>query len=156
MPKADIDCLRELFDLKGFDPVKETVAMLKPIYGRNDALRALRKTLHQVLIQWMSCRQLYAEPEFYCVHERDEVTNGNAYQRAAEHNGVAARNRQIPQHSAASICQRQYAVSIACPRRSHQRNGTQEYGIGIASPFGRQGRTMQGGLQQFSAHRHPA
>ena len=59
VPKADIDCLRQLPDFKDFDPVKETLTMLKPIYGLKDAPRAWRKKLHQVLVQWLSCRQLY-------------------------------------------------------------------------------------------------
>ena len=42
-------------------------------------------TFHQVLIQWVSCRQYHAEPEFYCVHQRDEVEDEHAYRRAQQH-----------------------------------------------------------------------
>ena len=40
VPRVDIGCLRELLDLKDFYPVKETLAMLKFIYGLTDAPRA--------------------------------------------------------------------------------------------------------------------
>ena len=42
--------------------------------------------MHQVLIQWMSCRQLYTEPELYCVHKEDLVTEPDILTRAREHN----------------------------------------------------------------------
>ena len=46
----------------------------------------MRKQLHRVLTQWMSCRQLYAEPEFYCVHKDDARCLENTIERAVEHN----------------------------------------------------------------------
>ena len=86
VPKADVYCLRALFDFNDLDPVEETLVMLKPIYGLKDAPRAWRKTLHQVLVPWMSCRQLYAGPGLYCVHKDDARCRENIYQRAQEHN----------------------------------------------------------------------
>ena len=68
VPKVDIECFSQLFDFKYFDPVNEALAMLKPMYGLKDAPRAWRKTLHQVFVQWRSCRQFYIDPEFYCFH----------------------------------------------------------------------------------------
>ena len=44
------------------------------------------KQMHQILIQWLSRRQLYSEPELYCVHRKDEVEQQNIYKRAQEHN----------------------------------------------------------------------
>ena len=55
-PETDIDCLKQLQNVKDYDPAKEALTMLKPIYGLKDAPGAWRKTLHQVLVQWMSCR----------------------------------------------------------------------------------------------------
>ena len=57
VPQADLERLRALLGFKDFDPVNETLAMLKPIYTLKDVPRAWREKLHQVLIQWMSCRQ---------------------------------------------------------------------------------------------------
>ena len=85
-PRADIDSLRELPDLQDFDPVNETLAMLKRIYVLKVAPRAWQKKLHQVFVWWMSCRQLHAEPEFYCVHQNDARCQENTIQRAVEHN----------------------------------------------------------------------
>ena len=59
--------------------------MLKPICGLNDAPRAWREKLHEVLIGWVSCRQLYSDPELYCVHRRDDVGGGNVLERARQH-----------------------------------------------------------------------
>ena len=70
VPRADLECLREIPAFKDYDPVRETLYMIKPIYGLKDAPRAWRKKFHEVLKQWMSCRQLYSEPELYCVHEQ--------------------------------------------------------------------------------------
>ena len=55
VPNVDIECLRQLLVFKDFDPVKEALTMLKPIYGLKDAPRAWRNKLHQVLVQWLSC-----------------------------------------------------------------------------------------------------
>ena len=86
VPKADIECLRQMLDFKDFDPKYETLTMLKPIYGLKDAPRAWRKKFLQVLMQWMSCRQLYTEPELYCVHREDLVIETDILIRAKEHN----------------------------------------------------------------------
>ena len=83
--KANVGCRCLLPDFKDFDPAKETLTMLKPIHELKDAPRAWRKNLHQVLVQWLSRRKSYPEPEFYCVHGDDEVTNKQVYQRALEH-----------------------------------------------------------------------
>ena len=60
--------------------------MLKPVYGLKDAPRAWRKNLHEVLVGWMSCRQLCSEPELYCVHRSDEKIGDNLIERARQHN----------------------------------------------------------------------
>ena len=86
VPKADLDCLRQLPDFKDLDPQLEALIMLKQIYGLKGAPRAWRKTLHQVLIQWLSCRQLYPGPGLYCVHRKDEVEQDNIDERARQHN----------------------------------------------------------------------
>ena len=57
LPKVDIECLRQLFDFNDFDLVNEALTMLTPIYGLKDAPRAWRTKLHQVFVQWLSCRQ---------------------------------------------------------------------------------------------------
>ena len=85
MPKADLECLRTIKGFENFDPSKETLYMIKPIYGLKDAPRAWRKKFHQVLIQWMSCRQLYSEPELYCVHDKNQIVDHNPITRAIEH-----------------------------------------------------------------------
>ena len=86
VPKVDIECLRQLPDFKDFDPAKEALTMLKPIYGLKDALRAWRKKFHQVFVQWLSCRQFYIEPECYYVHKKDLVIEPSILVRAKEHN----------------------------------------------------------------------
>ena len=63
MLMEDHECLRRLLDVNDFDPVKEILAMTKPIYGLKDAPRAWRKKLHQVVIQWLSRRQFYFAPK---------------------------------------------------------------------------------------------
>ena len=80
--------MRALLDFNDFDPVEETLAMLKPMYWLTDAPRACRKKLHQSLIRWKGCRQLYAEPEFCCVHGGDVRCRENTIQRAVDHNEV--------------------------------------------------------------------
>ena len=84
-PKAGNKCLRFLLDFKDFDPAKEEWTMLEPIYGLNGALRAWRKKLHQVLVQWLSCRQLYIEPELTCVHRKRLAEEPDIITRATEH-----------------------------------------------------------------------
>ena len=76
--------LKALFHLKHFD--QEILTVLTPIGGLTDVFRAWRKELHQLLAQWVSYRKLYAEPELYCVHRRDPITETNVYQRASQHN----------------------------------------------------------------------
>ena len=51
VPRADLVCLKELPDFKDFAPARETLTMLKPIDGFNDAPRAWRKKPHQALTQ---------------------------------------------------------------------------------------------------------
>ena len=86
MPTADLGCLRQLFDFWDFGLAKETVIMLKPVYVLKGAPRAWRKKLHQVLVQWLSCRQFYSEPELYCVHRQNGVNKQNTHERAQQHN----------------------------------------------------------------------
>ena len=45
----DVALLRLTPGFEDFDPKRETISMVKPIYGVNDAPRAWRKRLHQVL-----------------------------------------------------------------------------------------------------------
>ena len=84
-PKVDIEGLREFPDFRDFEPVKETLTMLKPIDGLKDAPRAWRKKLHQVLVQWLSLRQFYIEPALYCVHKKDLAIEPDILTRAKEH-----------------------------------------------------------------------
>lgn len=44
VPKADLECLRQLPDFDDLNPHTETFIMLKPIHGLKDAPRAWRKT----------------------------------------------------------------------------------------------------------------
>lgn len=60
--------------------------MLKPIYGLKGAPRAWQKELHQILERWEICQQLYAEPEFYCVHPRQPKRIRDPIGRAQAHN----------------------------------------------------------------------
>ena len=62
VPKADLDCLKQICVFEKFNPAIEILTMLKPIYGQKAFPRAWRKKLHQVLVGWLQCRQLYAEP----------------------------------------------------------------------------------------------
>ena len=71
IPHNDLEILRQILAFKGYDPLQECLNMIKPVYGLKDAPRAWRKKLHQVLIAWMSCRQLDAEPELHCVHGKE-------------------------------------------------------------------------------------
>ena len=43
-PKVDIECLRQLSDFKGYDLAKETLTMLKPMYGLNLPLKHCMKS----------------------------------------------------------------------------------------------------------------
>ena len=85
VPNADVECLRQLLDFKDFDPVKNILTMLKSNYGLKGVLRARRMESHQVLIQWLSRRQVYSEPGLYCVYKKDEWCHESIYQRAPEH-----------------------------------------------------------------------
>ena len=106
--KADIECVRQLLDFRDFDPVKESLTMLKPIYWLKDAPRAWRKKLHQVLVQWLPCRHMYiyiyiyAEPEFYCFHRKYVAEGPDIIIRAKEHD-EEQRDRPHTQYSATRI-----------------------------------------------------
>lgn len=82
--KADVGCLRQLFDFRDFDHAKETLVMLKPIYGLNDAPRAWGMKLDQVLNQWLSRRQFHFGPGLHCVHRQDEVEKEHMHARAQQ------------------------------------------------------------------------
>ena len=71
----DVALLRKIKGYEDFDPLKEVLAMIKPIYGLKDAPRAWRKKLHQVLVSW-SMGQLRAEGELYAKH-RYTLTQGD-------------------------------------------------------------------------------
>ena len=72
VPKAELELLMQITGFEQFSPATEALILLKPMPGLNEVRRARRKKLHQVFIQWGSCRQLYSEPALYCVH-RDDV-----------------------------------------------------------------------------------
>ena len=42
--------------------------------------------MHQVFVQWLSCRQLYIEPELYCVYKKHSAEEPDTFTRAKEHN----------------------------------------------------------------------
>lgn len=90
IPAADVQLLRSIPGFEDFDAKTEVLNMAEPIYGLKDAPRTWRKKLHIVLIDRMSSRQLYAEPELYCAHEQMWRSNSappiNAIERAKEHN----------------------------------------------------------------------
>ena len=86
VPMADLDCLKQIRGFENFNPAIEILTMLKPIYGLNGAPRAWRKKLHQVLEGWLQCRQLYAEPELYCVHKCQQGRSNDILGRAQAHN----------------------------------------------------------------------
>lgn len=108
MPRADSVCLRKLPDFRDFDPNRETLTMLKPIYGLRDAFRAWCKKLRQAFVQWMSCRQLRSEPQFYCVHKGDCVAKqdvlNHAQQHVVKHEEIGARDVE-PRAYAEGNCQ---------------------------------------------------
>lgn len=54
--RHELGCLRQIDGFDSLNVVCETLILLKPNYGLKDAPRAWRKKLHQVLIQWVSCR----------------------------------------------------------------------------------------------------
>lgn len=101
VPKVGIECLPQLLDLRDFGPAKETFTMLKPICGLKDDPRAWRTKLHQVFVQWLSCRQLRTEPEFDCVHQQDGVKEVSSLTRAKGHNeeqqGTGNTRTTVPQ-----------------------------------------------------------
>lgn len=49
VPKADLECPKQLPDCSDFNTATETFIMLKPICGFKDAPRAWRNNLHQVV-----------------------------------------------------------------------------------------------------------
>ena len=63
----DVKLLRLIPEFKDFDPQRETLSMVKPIYGLKDAPRAWRKKLHMVLTEW-KLNQLYADEQIYYSH----------------------------------------------------------------------------------------
>lgn len=96
VPKADPGCLRQIRGFEDFNSNVETLTMLKVIYGLKDAPRAWRKKLHQAFIQWMSCRQLYSEPELYCVHTSNHTEEVDTISGAVEHNDEQAESQAKP------------------------------------------------------------
>ncbi len=54
------ELLRKIKGFEDFHPARETLEMIKPIYGLKDAPRAWRRKLHQVLTDW---GLLYADQE---------------------------------------------------------------------------------------------
>ena len=55
VPRLDSECLEQIKESENFNPMKETLHMLKPMYGLRDAPRAWRNKLQQVLEQLQSC-----------------------------------------------------------------------------------------------------
>ena len=85
VPKQDFDCLRAMKGFDAFDPAIEILILIEPLYGFKDVPRVWRKKLHQILEGWMSCQQLYVEPELDCVHSINEGHKTDAISRAQEH-----------------------------------------------------------------------
>lgn len=74
--KGDVEIFRQMEGFKDYNPETEALNLKKPIYGLKDAPRAWRSNRHRVLIELLSCRQLYAEPELHVVHVyRDDTNN---------------------------------------------------------------------------------
>ena len=69
----ELDCLKQIRGFEHFNPSTESLTMLKPIKGLTDVPRAWRKKFHQVLIGWLQCQPLRAEPELHCVHKDQHV-----------------------------------------------------------------------------------
>ncbi len=68
LDREDVKLLRRIPGFETFDPTKETLDMVKPIYGLKDAPRAWRQKLHLLLVEW-GLRRLYADAELYVCHE---------------------------------------------------------------------------------------
>ncbi len=68
MDCEDVKLLRRIPGYGTFDPAKETLDMVKPIYGLKDAPRAWRQKLHLLLVEW-GLKRLYADAELYVCHE---------------------------------------------------------------------------------------
>ena len=63
--------MRMIPEFKTFDPVRETLTMMKPIYGLKDAPRAWRRKLDQVLLAF-GARPLYADGQVYVCHRTED------------------------------------------------------------------------------------
>lgn len=85
VPKAHLECLQKIEGFEDFNASTEALTMLKPIYGLKDVPRAWGKKFHQVLIQWVSCLQLYSEPELHCARQGNTFGECDAIARAKEH-----------------------------------------------------------------------
>lgn len=86
VPKADLECLKQLKGFEHFNAHTETLTMLKPIHGLKGAPRARRKKLHQVLKGWQQCQQLHAKLELYCVRKSQSKRSQDPIGRAQAHN----------------------------------------------------------------------
>ena len=86
VPKADLECLKQLTGFVNFNPHTESLTMLTPIYGLKGAPRVWRKKLHQGLDGWQQCQQWHVEPELYCVHQSKSKRSRDPIGRAQAHN----------------------------------------------------------------------
>ena len=68
----DVKLLRQMPKFEDFDLARETLSMVKDIYGLKDAPRAWRKKLHMILEEW-ELHQLYADAQIYACHEGSQV-----------------------------------------------------------------------------------
>ena len=86
VPRTGLDCSKQIERFESFDPALRSINYVKAVYGLKDAPRAWRKKLHQIFAQWMSCQQLRAEPELYCVRGSNQTSNNsNALAGATAH-----------------------------------------------------------------------
>ena len=98
----DLNVLRQLPGYADFDPVKEILKMLKPIYGLKDAPRAWRHKLHHVLVDW-GMNQLKVEAELYVSHYKsgsgdarrcDPTASGEQLQDLKDDDGAASQDKR--------------------------------------------------------------
>ena len=64
----DVLLLRRIPGFENFDPHKEVLNMVKPIYGLKDAPRAWRKKLHKILVEF-GLTQMFADGQLYVSHD---------------------------------------------------------------------------------------
>lgn len=83
--QADVEIMKHIPGVKGFDSNTETLSMLKPMYGLKGAPRAWRKKLHEILVSLRGCKQLCLEFECHCAHEGPTQEKRNPIEWATAH-----------------------------------------------------------------------